>query len=217
MKFSKETLGVLKNFASINSNLMFREGNKISTISVGKSLVGSATISEEIPQDFGVYDIPELLGVLSLFEDPEITFQDKYITIEQGKSSVKYFAADESVLVYPKKFPNLSDSEITFKLTAANITAILKTASVLKTQDVRFVGDGETLSIVVGDKKNQTANNFVLSIGETDKTFSVSVNTDNLKIIPQDFTVDVINRRMIKLTAETLTYIIAIETDSSFE
>lgn len=217
MKFSKETLNVLKNFASINSNMMLKEGNEVTTISVGKSLVGRATISESIPQNFGVYDIAELLGVVSLFEDPEITFHEKYITIDQGKSSIKYFAADESVLVYPKKFPPMGDPEIEFSLNATDITAILKTASVLKTSDVRFVGDGESLNVVVGDKKTKTANSFVLKIGETDKAFSVSINTDNLKIIPQDFSVGVINRRMIQLKSETLTYIIAIETDSSFE
>lgn len=216
MRISKETIAILKNFAAINSNLMLKEGNKLSTISVGKSLVGSATIAESIPQDFGIYDIQEFLGVLSLFEEPEIIFNDKFLTVEQGKSSIKYFSAEESVLVYPKKFPALSDAEISFSLKAENITAILRTASVLKTSDVRFVGDGQTLSVVVGDKKNNTANNFVLVIGETDKTFSVSISTDNLKIIPQDFEVGVIGRRMLRLHSETLTYIIAIETDSSF-
>jgi hypothetical protein len=217
MKISKETVGVLKNFASINSNLMLKEGNYISSISVGKSLVGRARITETIPQDFGIYDVQEFLGVLSLFEDPEITFEDKYVIIKQGNSSIKYFAADESVLTYPKKFPPLGDSEIEFNLTANDITAILKTASVLKTSDVRFVGDGSSLSVVVGSKKTNTSNNFTQELGETDKTFCVSINTDNLKVIPQDFTASVINRRMIQLKSESLTYIIAIETDSSFE
>lgn len=217
MIFSKETLAILKNFSTINSNLMFREGKKISTISVAKSLVGFATIQETIPQDFGIYDIPEFLGVLSLFEEPEITFHDKFLTITQGRSSVKYFGASEEVLVYPKKFPSLDDPEIEFDLTADDINAILKSASTLKTQDVRFVGNGETISVLVGDKKNQTANNFVHEIGETDKTFSISITTDNLKIIPQDFQVGVINRRAVKLTGEKIEYIVAIETDSTFE
>lgn len=217
MKFSKETLAILKNFAAINSNLMFREGNKITTISVSKSLVGSAKIQEKIPQDFGVYDIPEFLGALSLFEDPELTFNEKYVTISQGNKSIKYFASSEDVLVYPKKFPNLGDAEIEFELSADDVTGIIKTAGVLKTQDVRIVGDGETLTVVVGDKKNQTSNSFSNVIGTTDSVFSISINTDNLKIIPQDFTASVINRRMIRLESDTITYIIAIETDSTFE
>jgi len=194
-----------------------RKGSVITTISIGKSLVGSANITEELPQDFGIYDVPEFLGSLSLFEDPELQFHEKYLTIQQGNSSLKYFAANEDVLVRPKKFPSLGEPEISFDLSSANITAILKTASILKTSDVRFVGDGEVLSVVVGDKSNNTSNNFVLQLGETDKKFSVSINTDNMKIIPSDFSVGVINRRMIRLLSENLTYIIAIEEDSSFE
>ena len=36
MQFSKETIDVLKNFASINSNILFRRGNQVSTISTSK-------------------------------------------------------------------------------------------------------------------------------------------------------------------------------------
>lgn len=217
MKFSKETLSTMKNFSAINPNLMLKKGLILNTISSGKSLVGSAVITDEIPQDFGIYDVSEFLGALSLFEDPEITFHEKFVVISQGPSSMKFFSADESCLVYPKKFPTLADPDIEFSLTAANITAILKTAGVLKTNDVRIIGENGKLSVVVGEKKNQTANNFVLQLGETDKEFVISLSTENLKIVPQDFKAEVINQRMVRLVSETLTYIIAIESDSDFK
>jgi hypothetical protein len=219
MKFSKETLAVLKNYSSINSNILLKEGKELSTISPEKSTVSRVSISEEFPQEFGIYDLGEFLGLLSLFEDPEITFNGKYVTISQGKNSIKYYAADESVLVYVKKFPKLEAPEIEFKIEAANLASISKTASVLKTNDVAFIGDGSTIKVVVGDKKNPTANNYELEIGETDKTFKVYLNTDNLKLIPNDFKVGIVNRRLAEFTTEAsdLTYYIAIEAESTFE
>lgn len=218
MKLSKETLAVLKNYSTINSNILLKEGKELTTISPEKSIVSRVSITEEIPQDFGIYDLGEFLGLLSLFEDPEIKFSEKSISISQDKNSIKYYAAEESVLTYVKKFPKLDKPEIEFSIAASNLATISKTAAVLKTSDIAFIGDGSSLKVVVGDKKNPTANNYELEIGETDKTFKVYLNTDNLKLIPNDFKVGIVNRRLAEFTTEAsdLTYYVAIENDSVF-
>ena len=46
MKLSKDTLDVLKNFATINTNILVREGNSLSTISTGKNIFAKADITE---------------------------------------------------------------------------------------------------------------------------------------------------------------------------
>ena len=46
MKLSNETREVLKNFASINSNLLVKAGNKIATMSAMRNIVALATIEE---------------------------------------------------------------------------------------------------------------------------------------------------------------------------
>ena len=46
MKLSNETLTILKNFASINSGLEFKEGNKLATMSPTKSVLAKATIGD---------------------------------------------------------------------------------------------------------------------------------------------------------------------------
>lgn len=98
MKLSKETVNLFKNFASINTNLLIKPGNEVSTISGQKNVVSDTTVTENFPKDFGIYDLNEFLGALSLFEDPDLDFQDKYVVIKEGGSSIKFFAADPSVL-----------------------------------------------------------------------------------------------------------------------
>jgi ribosomal protein L28 len=217
MKLSKETVGLIKNFAGINSNLLLKSGNKLATISAQKNVMADAVVSESFP-DFGIYDLNEFLGAMSLFEDPELEFSDKYVTIKQGNSSIKYFAAEASVLTAPQKAITFPDAEIEFNLTANMLSMIQRTASVLRSSDLTIVGDGSTITAVVGDKKNATGNSFQESVGSTDKKFKVNLKVENLKMLPGDYTVSVSSKKISRFKgAGDLVYYVAVEADSTFE
>jgi len=217
MKLSKETVGLIKNFAGINSNLLLKSGNKLATISAQKNVMADAVVTESFP-DFGIYDLNEFLGAMSLFEDPELEFSDKYVTIKQGNSSIKYFAAEASVLTAPQKAITFPDAEIEFNLTANMLSMIQRTASVLRASDLTIVGDGSAITAVVGDKKNATGNSFQESVGSTDKKFKVNLKVENLKMLPGDYTVSVSSKKISRFKgAGDLVYYVAVEADSTFE
>ena len=217
MKLSKETVGLIKNFAGINSNLLLKSGNKLATISAQKNVMADAVVTETFP-DFGIYDLNEFLGAMSLFEDPELTFNDKWVTIEQGGNSIKYFAADASVLTAPQKAITFPDAEIEFNMNANMLSMIQRTASVLRASDVSIVGDGSTMSVVVGDKKNATGNSYNSTVGTTEKKFKVNLKVENLKMIPGDYVVSVSSKKISRFKgAGDLVYYVAVEADSTFD
>ena len=217
MKLSKETVGLIKNFAGINSNLLLKSGNKLATISAQKNVMADAVVSETFP-DFGIYDLNEFLGAMSLFEDPELTFSEKWVTIEQGGNSIKYFAADASVLTAPQKAITFPEAEIEFNMSANMLSMIQRTASVLRASDVSIVGDGSTMSVVVGDKKNATGNSYNSSVGASEKKFKVNLKVENLKMIPGDYAVSVSSKKISRFKGNgDLVYYVAVEADSSFE
>jgi hypothetical protein len=217
MKLSKETVGLIKNFAGINSNLLLKSGNKLATISAQKNVMADAVVTESFP-DFGIYDLNEFLGAMSLFEDPELTFNDKWVTIEQGGNSIKYFAAEASVLTAPQKAITFPDPEIEFNMSANMLSMIQRTASVLRASDVSIVGDGSTMSVVVGDKKNATGNSYNSTVGASEKKFKVNLKVENLKMIPGDYAVSVSSKKISRFKgAGDLVYYVAVEADSSFE
>jgi len=72
MKLSDKTLNILKNFSNINQSILFKQGNKLTTISVMKNILAECTIQEEIPKDFGIYDLNQFLNGLSLYQNPEL-------------------------------------------------------------------------------------------------------------------------------------------------
>lgn len=218
MKLSKETTTLIKNFAGINSNLLLKSGNKLATISSQKNVMADATVTETFP-DFGIYDLNEFLGAMSLFDDPELDFQDKYVSISQGSMKIKFFAADASVLVAPQKAITFPEAEINFTMTSAMLNMINKTASVLRASDVSIVGDGSNVIAVVGDKKNATGNSFSESVGSTDKKFKVNLKVENLKMLPGDYEVSISSKKIsrFKSPSSDLVYYVAVEADSTFE
>jgi hypothetical protein len=217
MKLSKETVGLIKNFAGINSNLLLKSGNKLATISAQKNVMADAVVTETFP-DFGIYDLNEFLGAMSLFEDPELTFNEKWVTIEQGGNSIKYFAADASVLTAPQKAITFPDAEIEFPMSANMLSMIQRTASVLRASDVSIVGDGSSITVVVGDKKNATGNSYNSAVGATEKKFKVNLKVENLKMIPGDYQVSISSKKISRFKgAGDLVYYVAVEADSTFE
>jgi len=218
MKLSKETVSLIKNFAGINSNLLLKNGNKLATISAQKNVMADATVTETFP-DFGIYDLNEFLGAMSLFDDPELEFNDKFVSIKQGSSNIKFFAADATVLTAPQKAITFPDAEINFTLSASMLNMINKTASVLRAADVSIVGDGSTINVLVGDKKNATGNSYSEPVGTTDKTFKVNLKVENLKMLPGDYNVSISSKKIsrFKSPSTDLVYYVAVEADSTFE
>lgn len=219
MELSKETLALVKNFASINGSIMLKQGNKLSTISEGKNIMADVTITETLPMDFGIYDLNEFLNVVSLFPTTELDFQEKYVLVSDGgKSRIKYFAAGEGVVKAAPASIKFPSADITFTLDAAQLAMIQRTSSALKASDVSIVGDGTTLKVLVSDKKNDTSNAYEVIIGETDETFKANLKVENLKMLPNDYEVAISKKKISRFThtASDLTYYVAVEADSEF-
>jgi hypothetical protein len=219
MNLSKETVGILKNYSSISSNLLITAGSVLKTKSVQNTILSSVSVKEVFPLDFGIYDLNEFLGVLTLFSNPDLEFNDKYVRITEGETSIKYFAADPSVLSYPQKDIAFPSADVSFKLSAETLALIVKTSSVLRVPDVTFSGADGELKMTVADKKNATSNAFEVKIGKTDLNFNIDLKIEMMKFIPTDYEVEISSKRISKFTAvgSDLNYFIGVESSSTFE
>ena len=218
MELSKETLSLIKNFAGINGSLMLKQGNKLSTISEGKNIMAEVSIGEDLPMDFGIYDLNEFLNVVSLFSTTQLDFSEKYVMVSDGGSSkIKYFAAGEGVVKSAPSTIKFPQPDVEFKIDAAQLAMILKTSSALKASDLSIVGDGATLKVLVSDKKNDTSNAYEVTIGKTEETFKANLKVENLKMLPGDYDVAISKKKISRFKSATdLTYFVAVEADSEF-
>ena len=220
MNLTDKTLTILKNFAGINNSILVKQGNQLRTISVAKNILAEAEIEEDFPREFAIYDLNQFLNGLGLHQDPDLDFSpDSYLTIREGKRRVKYFYADPNVIISPpEKEITLPSEDIHFQLESSALEKLLKAAAVYQLPDLSAVGEAGVVKLVVRDKKNDTSNEYAITVGETDKNFTFNFKVENIKIIPGDYDVVVSSKLLSKFSNSTynLKYYIALEPDSTF-
>ena len=194
-----------------------------------KNILAEATIDEELPKDFGIYDLGQFLNGISLHDDPEFDFQaDNYVVIREGKMKSEFFFADPSVIVTPPEKPiELPSEDVTFELSMKQLDTLLRAAAVYQLPDLSVVGENGAVKILVRDKKNDTSNNFAITVGETESTFVFNFKVENiripcdpasLKVLPHEYEVVVSQKLLSRFTSKEkdLIYYIALEPDSTF-
>ena len=221
MKVSSQTLSVLKNFSEINENILVKPGNTITTISTLKNVLAQATIDERFEQEFGIYKLPEFLRSVELFEKPELNFNGgQYVTIKDEKygQAIKYFFAEASVLVTPSKTIELPDRYVTFQFTKEKFERLMKGANSLQLPDIALKGADGKMTITASDKKNKSSNEYSVSLGETDKNFTVFFRMENFKQIEDDYDVAISEKGLAHFIGRNrqVQYWIAVEKDSVF-
>ena len=220
MKLSDTTVNFLKNFSTINQSILFKEGNKLRTISVMKNILVEASIKEEFPKDFGIYDLNQFLNGLSLLNSPELDFEsDESVMIREGKKRSKFFFADPSVIVSPPdKEITLPSEDISYTLSAQDLQQLKKASSIYQVPDISVIGEAGVIKLVARDKKNDTSNDFSIVVGETEESFVFNFKEENLKILPGDYDVVVSSKLLSRFTSKNydLIYYIALEPDSTF-
>ena len=220
MKLSDQTLEVLKNFSDINTNILVKPGSELSTISTMKNILAKATITESFDKQFAVYDLSELLGIVSAIEKPDVDISnEKFMTIGStgSKSKAKYYYSDESVVTSPQKDVVMPDADVNFQLKDEILSKLLKMAAIMKLPDLSLVGKiGQDVILKVHDKKN-SANSYEEFVGtEASADFTFNFKIENLKIIPGDYDVAVSSKSIshFKNKVKPIEYWIALEPDS---
>ena len=218
MKLSTETISVLKNFSTINANLMVKAGSSLSTMSAMKNIVAKAEVSEEFPSDFAIYDLNDFLSALSLFGKPDLEFGNDFVIItEEGTSkSLKYWFSDPSVVTTPSKEISMPSTELTFSLSSDTLNEITQAAAVIGVPDMALAGG----KLMVTDKKNSTANAYEtsLDVGSVDAEYKFWFKVENLKVMPGAYDVEVSSKKISHFTNTKLgvQYWIALEPESSY-
>ena len=221
MKLSETTLDVLKNFSAINPNMVFKPGKAISTISEAKNIMANATIEDEIPTAFGIYDLNEFLSTLTLVSEPDLEFTKDSVVITDGATSIKYFYSAPELLTAPSKQVNMPKADVKLALTADVINKIKKAASVLGHATLEIAGNKGKVTVSVADLKNETANKYSIVVDESNackENFSFVMVIGNLKMLPGDYDVS-ISAKLIshfKNTAQPVEYYIALEKTSTY-
>ena len=221
MKLSNQTVSVLKNFANINNGIFFEKGKIIKTVAPTKAILAKANIIEDIPRNFGIYDITKMLGSYSLFETPEVEFEEKNILNEEKKNQrkVKYWMCDPDLVVRPPEGKNvhLPTEDVSFTLESSALDFSIKQASVLSLPEIGIIGNGADITITALDSQtNETSSEQV--VGETDKNFKFIFKFENItKLMSKNYNVLLSSKGLAQFISSdnVIEYFIAIELANS--
>jgi hypothetical protein len=227
MKLSNGTKEVLKNFSTINQNLVIKAGNKISTMSAMKNIVAKAVVEEDFPQDFAIYDLNEFLAALSLFVKPDLDFKKDFVVITEDGSSSKflnYWFSDPSVVTTPKSDISMPETEVDFTFDSKTLNDIQKAAAVISVPDMCLEAMSAGKAILkVTDKKNSTANDYAVGIDVTnadgkDVPYKFWFKVENLKLLSGSYDVKVSSKKIsfFRNTKVDIEYFIALEPESAY-
>mgnify|MGYP003338965674 FL=1 len=216
MKLSENALNVLKNFASINSGVVLNKGNVLRTISPEKSILVEATVEDDLPVPFGIYDLNQFLGNVTTLKNPELTFSKDHVTLDDGEFSLTYLSCSANLIISPPdKELVLKNVDCSFSLTNAVLQKLIKIATMNGLPNLTVVGENGELRLKIHEKANDTSNHGSIKIGEyAGADFSATFKTENLKLLPDDYNVELQKNAFAKFVnaAGNLKYWIALET-----
>ena len=224
MKLSDHTVDVLKNFASINQNLIIKEGSTLTTMSAMKNIVAKAEVEESFDKEVAIYDLNEFLASISLFTNPVLDFNEGFVTIKEEnnpKNSLKYFYSDPSVVTSPNKTITMPSKEVSFKLNGENLNKLKRAAGVIQAPDLVLEKKNTDVFLTVKDKKNDTANTFSIDVDTVadGSDFKFFFKVENLKLMDGDYDVDISSKNISHLASSNkdVEYWVALEPESSYE
>tara|TARA_B110000977_G_scaffold19258_1_gene23207 strand:- start:8644 stop:9327 length:684 start_codon:yes stop_codon:yes gene_type:complete len=222
VSISNDTLSVLRNFSSINPNVVLKPGQEVKTISEAKNILAVAEIAEDFPTEMGIYDLNEFLSVVNLVNDPKLSFGDNHVDIVGGNSKVKYFFSDSSILTTPQKDITMPSCEVEVSFTHDTLSQIRKAASALGHSEMSITATDEGVNIKVFDSKDSSANIYNIQLandaGYTEGQFEFVININNLKLLDGDYEVKISSKLISewKNTTQAVRYYIALEKNSNY-
>jgi hypothetical protein len=216
MKLNERTLTVLKNFAGINSGVVLRKGKVQKTMSPEQTILVEAHLEDDLPETFGIYDLNQFLGNVTTLSSPDMIFTENSVIMNDGELSLNYYSCSTNLIISPPEGKDLvmKDADVTFDLSQATLQKLLKLSAMNNLPNISVIGKSGELRLQTHEVKNDTSNFASIKIGEfTGSDFNVSFKTENLKLIPDDYEVQIKVGGFSSFTnkTKTLKYFVAME------
>ena len=219
---TEATMQVLKNFATINPNIVIEEGNMLQTISEAKNVVSKSIVDVEFPKTFGIFDLNEFLAVLNLIDKPELKFTDNYVTVcdSVGRTNIKYYYSDLDVLTRPTSKVIAPEGDVKFILDRETLSKVRRAAGVLGHNEVSVSCIDNTVCLTVSDKSDSTSNAYSIAVDGTynEEQFNFVFNINNLKMIEGDYDVSISQKLISHFVnrSSKIEYWVALEKTSTY-
>jgi hypothetical protein len=226
MKISNKTVGVLNNFKAINPSILIQAGKFIRTIDYDKTIFSSAEVEEEFPKDVAIYDLPNFLQVVKMFDGADIEFGDEdtnhcIISYDKTSQNIQYGYASPSAVPHIKKDIVMPETEINFILSKENLAKIMTAAVTMDLPHVLITPGKEGQIVLTTTTIDNPSSNTFKIILEADVSvddFSVVIDFAKfVKLMEADYNVGISTQKISHFQNEEVQYWIALNAVTTFE
>lgn len=233
MKLSKITYDILKNFASINNNILIQPGDQLKTVNNAeiKLIFAFASVPDTFDKTIGLYDLNEFLSVIDLLggvSEVDFEFEDKCVllTSETTKSSVKYWYAAPSTLSYPEKSIKMPTPQVIFEITGSVLSQLRRAASTFGHPMLSIFNTDSAIYAKTFDPDVSSGNTFEMVLYPLDfplsNNFDFKFNIQNIKslsfnpseIVQVNFAT-LGKGKISQFIGENVTYYVSVDSNST--
>lgn len=144
----------------------------------------------DFPQDFVIFDLQKLIGILSLstMRGAKFVFDggDKFMHIVSDETKTKtklYF--DSLEFVSEVREINVPSYDVEFELTNEQFQGFFKASGQMGLEVMKIVSDGTTQSMIAYNPKIDTAPEYNVELSECSETYEYKFNTTLFKAATQ--------------------------------
>jgi len=157
VQYNSELFDLLKDLTSINTQVVFEkdEEGKISVkradseSTIAYQLKAPANYFEFEADQLAFYNYPEFYQYFKALGEPELSINQKSITLKEGSSKTNYLLSNpESIPDGPKSI-NFKDPDVRIELSAEDLDELLKMIGLINSKKAEVTGNGEELTIKV--------------------------------------------------------------------
>jgi hypothetical protein len=187
-------------------------------VSPESTILVEAQLDDDFPENFGIYELNTFLGNVTTLSSPELTFSAESVVIKDGDIELNFLGASTNLIISPPEGKSLvmKACDASFNLSHSTLQKLMRLANMNDLTHINIVGKSGEIYLKANDPKNDTSNSVSTKVGDYDGTdFSVLLKVDNLKMIPDDYTVELKVGGFTCWTNKngTLKYFISLEKD----
>lgn len=190
IKLSQRTLNLLQNFASISPSIVLQPGKKLRVVSDAGTIIASADIEEDFPNEFPVLDITKLLSILKVksFKDCQLEFTDKKITLKGEHTELAFWASAKELTTIPEQDIVLPSINFQAEVSADTLDEFIRISSVLSHKTAKLVAESGKTYLVATTPELENSNDFRVELGETSLPDSVMpLDVFNMKMMSSGY------------------------------
>lgn len=226
MNLSNNAVVILNNCAKLQQSVVIEQGNVIKTTNITKSVVLYATVKDEFPMDFGIYDLRKFLKTFKVLDNPNLQFEDgKIIMSKEGKEVAFTTTPTEMILTPPdqEKMEDHLDMSGTAKFVLSNeiLEQVNEMDSILRLGSMMISWDGEAANILLYEEGNPTSDKYKIPLDNIEvssniESFKACIEIEKLKLIPVNYEAVLTKNNILKLSHNNVTYYSTLKNGTEF-